>query len=202
MASVNGFPYSQAVVDIIATGKFLAVYACRLSFKDETILAHTGLGPIVINGETYQGVGDFGSVGTASETNNGQSALSIDLELNGLSLDILSQTNVKGCRGRPAKLMFAVMSKDGTQMATDILFSGRMDAAQISYGGNKDENKITVTIVDRMAEWQRTGTERWTDENHRARHGDDDRFFYAISQLASWPIYWGAQKDAPAFKSE
>jgi hypothetical protein len=74
-----------------------------------------------------------------------------------------------------------------------------MDAAQFSFAGNgSDGNKITVPLIDRMAEWQRTGTERWTDENHRARHGDD-RFFYAVAQMSEWPIYWGSKKDAPSF---
>ncbi|ALZ84516.1 hypothetical protein APT59_09995 [Pseudomonas oryzihabitans] len=197
----TSFPFSQAVVDIIAQGNFRAVYAAQLDFVDGMVYAHTGLGDLVVDGITYQGVGKFGEVGQSQESSNSSSPMSIELTLNGLDTAILSSTTIKGCRGRPARLLFIVMDEAGNY-AADVLFSGRMDAAQIAYGGNsEDGNKITVTLIDRMAEWSRTGTERWTDESHRARH-EGDRFFFAVAQLASWPIYWGSGKDAPSFTYE
>jgi len=197
----TSFPFSQAVVDIIARGNFMAVYASQLDFIDGMVFAHTGTGDLVVDGITYQGVGQFGEVGQSQESSNSGSPMSIDLTLNGLDTAILSSTTIKGCRGRPARLLFIVMDEAGNY-AADVLFSGRMDAAQIAYGGNsEDGNKITVTLIDRMAEWSRTGTERWTDESHRARH-EGDRFFFAVAQLASWPIYWGSGKDAPSFTYE
>lgn len=196
MAAV--FPFSQSVVNIIATGKFMVVYACQLDFQDGMVFAHTGTGQLVLDGITYDGVGTFGEVGQAQESDNSGSPMSIDLTLTGLDAYILQETNIRGCRGRSGKLLFVVFDEAGNY-AADILFSGRMDAAQFSFGGNgSDGNKISVPIIDRMAEWSRTGTERWTDENHRARH-EGDRFFYAVAQMAEWPIYWGASKDAPSF---
>lgn len=197
----TSFPFSQAVVDIIARGNFRAVYATQLDFVDGMVYAHTGLGDLVVDGITYQGVGKFGEVGQSQESSNSSSPMSIELTLNGLDTAILSSTTIKGCRGRPARLLFIVMDETGNY-AADVLFSGRMDAAQLAYGGiGEDGNKITVTLIDRMAEWSRTGTERWTDESHRARH-EGDRFFFAVAQLASWPLYWGAAKDAPSFTYE
>ncbi|EHK72292.1 MULTISPECIES: hypothetical protein [Bacteria] len=199
MASM--FPFSQRVIDIIAQGNFLAVMAVQLDFPDGMVFAHTGTGDLVIDGITYTGVGQFGEVGQAQESSNSGSPMSIDLTLNGLDSTIIQETSVKGCRGRQGKLMFVVFNQAG-EYAADILFSGRMDAAQLSYAGNgEDGNKITVPLIDRMAEWNRTGTERWTDENHRARH-QGDRFFYAVAQMSEWPIYWGASKDAPPFTYE
>ncbi|WP_313740460.1 hypothetical protein [Pseudomonas sp.] len=198
MAAV--FPFSQSVLNIIAAGNFTPVFACELDFADGIVRAHTGTGPLVINGYTYDGVGWFGDVGSASESTDSGSSLSVDLTLNGLDSYILSQTSVAGCRGRAARLIFVVYDQAGNY-AADVLFSGRMDAARLSYGGSNGDSSITVTIIDRMAEWNRAGTERWTDENHRARNGGD-RFFYAVAQMAEWPIYWGAVKDAPSFTYE
>lgn len=195
------FPFSQSVVDIIAQGNFMAVYACQLDFADGTVYAHTGTGQIVIDGITYDGVGTFGEVGQSQESDNSQSPMTVELTLTGLDAYILSETNLRGCRGRSGKLMFVVFDQAGNY-AADILFSGRMDAAQFSFGGNGgDGNTISVPIIDRMAEWSRTGTERWTDENHRARH-QDDRFLFSVAQLSESPIYWGSSKDAPSFKYE
>ncbi|MDT3720355.1 hypothetical protein [Pseudomonas oryzihabitans] len=196
-----GFPFSQAVVNIIAQGNFLAVFAVQLDFVDGMVYAHTGLGDLVIDGITYKGLGRFGQVGQSQERRDSGSPMGVDLTLTGLDMEIVSSTTVKGCRGRFGRLLFVVMDEAGNY-AADVLFSGRMDAAQIGYGGNsEDGNKITVPIIDRMAEWSRTGTERWTDESHRARH-EGDRFFFAVAQLASYPLYWGAAKDAPSFTYE
>ncbi|PBP34093.1 hypothetical protein CCL11_26070 [Pseudomonas syringae] len=196
MATV--FPFSQRVIDIIAQGNFMVVYACQLDFASGSVFAHTGTGQLVIDGITYDGVGQFGEVGQSQESNNSGSPMSVEVKLNGLDSSILAETNVRGSRGRRARLLFVVFDQAG-KYAADILFSGRMDAARFAFAGNGQEgNSITVPIIDRMAEWSRTGTERWTDENHRARH-EGDRFFYAIAQMSEWPIYWGATKDAPAF---
>ncbi|AVX22829.1 Prophage PssSM-03, Orf15 [Pseudomonas syringae pv. atrofaciens] len=194
----SAFPFSQRVVDIIATGKFMPVYAVQLDFADGMVFAHTGTGDLVVDGITYEGVGNFGQVSQSKESDNSGSPMSVDLTLSGLDSYILSETNLRGCRGRMAKIIFVVFDEAGNY-AADILFSGRMDAPKFSFAGNgQDGNTITVPVIDRMAEWSRTGTERWTDENHRARH-QGDRFFYAIAQMSEWPIYWGAAKDAPTF---
>jgi len=197
----TSFPFSQGVIDILSTGRFMVVYACQLDFIDGMVYAHTGTGQIVIDGITYEGVGQFGEIGQSQESDNSGSPMSVDLKLSGLDAYILRETNIRGCRGRPGKLMFVAFDEAGNY-AADILFSGRMDAAEFQFGGNgNDGNSITVPVIDRMAEWNRTGTERWTDENHQARH-DGDRFFYAVAQMAEWPLYWGAGKDAPAFTYE
>lgn len=193
-----GFPLSQAVVDIIATNDFMALTAVELHFASETVRAHTGTGELLIDGQVYLGVGQFGEVGTAQETDSPSGPMSIDLTLSGLDSTILQQTLVERCRGRPGRVMFVVIGSDGT-MAADVLFSGRMDAAKFNYGGNDGENSITVTIIDRMAEWSRPGSMRWTDENHQLRH-PGDRIFFAVAQLSESPLYWGAKKDAPSFR--
>lgn len=189
------FPFSQQVVDILATGKFMVLYAFELQFKDETIRGHTGAGQLVIDGQVYDGANGGVLVGSSSESSDASSPLTAELTMWGLDPAIMREAGPNGCRGRPARLMFVVMAEDGSY-AADALLSGRMDAARFSLG--TDTCEIQLSIVDRMAEWDRTGTERWTDEQQRARR-DGDRFFRAVAQLANSPIYWGSKKDAPSF---
>ena len=98
----GAFPFSQRVVDIIAKGNFMAVYACQLDFPDGMVFAHTGTGDLVLDGITYQGVGSFGEVGEAQESSSSGSPMSVDLTLNGLDTTIITETSLKGCRGRNA----------------------------------------------------------------------------------------------------
>lgn len=191
------FPFSDAVVDLLARPTVRMVYAAELDFRDGITRAHTGTGPLVIEGHTYEGVGSFGDVSRTREQLDSGSPASITLTLSGLDPQIVASTLQDRCRGRAGRVMLVAYDEDGTY-AADILFSGKMDAASMSYAGAGDENAISVTITDRMIEWQRPGTERWTDENQRSRH-DGDRFFYAVAQISDWPIYWGAKRDAPSF---
>lgn len=191
---ISNFPFSQAVIDIMSSDAFTMMHAAELDFKDGMVRAHTGTGTLVINGETFGGVGTLGSVSAARETNDASGPLSIDLVLSGLDADIVKDTMVDRCRGRPGRVYIVVMDRDGNQ-AADILFSGRMDAAKFTF--DKDDSSITVPLVDRMAEWDRRNVKRWTDENHQLRH-PGDRFFKAVSQVSEWPIRWGTGKGIPS----
>lgn len=191
------FPFSDSVVALLAKATVRLVYAAELDFRDGIARAHTGTGPLVIEGYTYEGVGSFSSVTAAKEQLDSGSPAAVTLTLSGLDAPTVASTLEDRCRGRSGKLMVVAYDEDGTY-AADILFSGTMDAANMSYGGSEDDNAISVTITDRMVDWQRGGTERWTDENHRSRN-QDDRFFFAVAQLSDWPIYWGAKRDAPNF---
>lgn len=189
------FPFSQAAVDIMASGQFTMIYAAELDFKDGWVRVHSGTGDLVVNGNVYVGIGTFGSIAPAKESSDSSSPASIELTLSGIDQTVIKDTLDDRCRGRLGRVYVLVIAEDGTQ-ATDILFSGRMDAAKFSFG---TECSITVPLIDRMAEWDRHGIERWTDENHQLRF-PGDRFFYAVAQMSDWPIYWGAKKDAPSFR--
>lgn len=190
-------PFSDAVVDLLARPTVRLAYAIELDFASGMVRAHSGTGEMVIDGYTYFGVGQFGKISNAKERLDSGSPASVTLTLNGLDDQLVADTLQERCRGRAARVMLVAIDEDGSY-AADILFSGKMDAAKLSYGGHDEQNAIQVTVTDRMVDWQREGTERWSDENHRSRH-PGDRFFYAVAQLADWPIYWGNKKDAPSF---
>ncbi|WFF40389.1 hypothetical protein EVC62_02115 [Salinicola endophyticus] len=194
---MSAFPFSDSVVELLSRPAVMLAFAAELDFESGMVRAHTGTGPLVINGETFDGVGQFGAISAPQEALDSGSPKSVTLTLSGLDADLIAGTQAERCRGRFGRLLLVAIDDDGSY-AADILFSGKMDAPQFSYDGNDGENQISVTITDRMADWQREGTERWTDENHRQRH-PGDRFFFAVAQLADWPIYWGAKKDAPSF---
>lgn len=190
-------PLSDSVIEKILEGNAKLFHAVELHFKDEIVRLHGDTGVIVINGETYFGMGALGKVSGQRETMGAKEALSVELTLSGLSADLMQHINVDGCRGRHGKLMLVAIGQDGS-MAVDILISGRMDAGKTSVGGNDAENSITVPLVSRLDEWNKKGTARWTDESHKARN-EGDRIFHAVAQLANWSIFWGAKKDAPSF---
>ncbi|MGJ8518439.1 hypothetical protein LMG33810_002813 [Carnimonas sp. LMG 33810] len=193
------YPFGEAVLNLMMRDHVTIMLAVELDFKEGPARAHTGMGELVIDGEVYYGVGAYGSIETVSESANSTSPMSVQLSLSGLDRELVAGTIVDRCRGRRGRLMLVALADDGSY-AADVLFDGSMDAANLSAGGNAEQNTISVRLTDRMAQWQRPGTEIWSDESHRSRHGDDDRFFRYIGQMDNRPIYWGAKRDAPSFK--
>lgn len=198
------FPFSDTVVEMLSRSSCVLLYAAELDFKNDIARAHTGTGQLIINGHTFEGIGELGDVQPFTEQLESGSVAKCTLTLNGLDKSVVSNALKSKARGRQGRVYVVAMDEEGNY-AADILFSGKMDAPQFSFdepgeGGDSDGdgNTIQVTLIDRMADWQRKGTERWTDESHRARHGGD-RFFYAVAQMADWPIYWGGKRDAPSF---
>ncbi|MDF3917527.1 hypothetical protein P3W43_01515 [Salinicola salarius] len=195
---MDAFPYSDAMVEMMAQPVVRLVYAAELEFKDGPARAHTGIGPLVIDGKTFTGVGSLGNVGEVVDQGDSSSAGSVTLTLSGWDNDVVKDTLQDRCRDRPGRLYLVAIDDDG-ELVADILYEGLMDAADLQYGGNGEDNAISVKITDQMVLWQRKGVEVWSDNSHRARHGGD-RLLYAVAQLANWAIYWGAKKDSPGFK--
>lgn len=189
---------SDEMAELLARETVTLVYAADLDFRDGRVLAHTGTGQLVIDGQTYTGVGSLGNVSEVSEAAGADSPQSVQLTLSGWDSEVAKGTLEDRCRGREGRLMLVAIREDGTAVA-NILFAGVMDAADISYAGNQGDNAISVKITDEMAAVYRRGTVVWSDANHRARY-PGDRFFYAVAQMASRAIYWGNKKDAPSFK--
>ena len=189
---------SQSVVDIITQEQFYFIYACELFLEEETLRLHTGIGEIVVNGYTFLGTSGIGSVGDITESDDNSTDQSVELSLSGFDASLIQGMMIDKCRGRLGRIYWVVMDMSGN-MAADIMFSGRLDAAVLELGGNQEDNRLSVTISGRNAEWARGGTARYTDESHQSRY-PDDRFFYAIGQVSGYPLYWGAKKDGETFK--
>lgn len=195
---MDAFPYSDSMIEMMSRPVVRLVYAAELEFRDGTARAHTGTGNLVINGQTFVGVGNLGKVGDVTDNGDSTSAGSVTLTLSGWDNSVVKATLEDRCRDRPGRLYLVALGDDG-EVVADVLYEGVMDAADMQYGGNADENAISVKITDQMVLWRRKGTEVWSDNSHRARHGGD-RLLYAVAQLSNWAIYWGSKKDSPGFK--
>ncbi|MCC4288527.1 hypothetical protein [Vreelandella aquamarina] len=189
---------SDDMATLLASETVTLAYAADLDFKDGRVRAHTGTGELIIEGQTYIGVGTLGNVSEVSEAPGADAPQSVRLTLSGWDNDVAKGTLEDRCRGREGRLMLVAFRDDGSYLA-DILFAGVMDAADMSYAGNQGDNAISVKITDELAAVYRRGAVVWSDANHRARY-PGDRFFYAVAQMASRAIYWGNKRDAPGFK--
>ena len=192
------FPLSEPVLNKLSAGECMLVNACELHFKDGVFRAHTGTGEIIINGYSYIGLRKLGSIGSIKESSDSQGAYSVDMNLSGIDTEIINETLVNKCRGKLGKIYFVAVGKDGST-AANIICSGRMGAAQFKIGTGETSNVITIPLEDRMAEWDRPGVDRFTQESHIKDYPGDD-FFQYVGQVAVGEIFWGSKKDGASLK--
>ncbi len=174
------------------------VYAVRIAYNTP-VLAHTGVGDLIINGETYFGVGNLGSIDAITDDNT-TSPSQLSLTLSGLDSTLLSQTLNERNNNKAARIMLVALDEDERAASAALIFTGK--TTRQVYNHNRAEASVEVTLADRLVDWSRSATDRFTDESHRAAPRSlGDRILRFVLQMVERPIYWGSSKDAEAFRN-
>lgn len=171
-----------------------ALYALKLDLVSGVSRVHSGLGPLVIGGETYYGVGSMGSVGPQKEQLS-TSPTKLTVALGGLDDSMLAEVMRERIVDRMAWLFLVVIGPDGVPLNASLQFKGRIAQTPIKAGKT---NTIQLTISNIFEDWQKGLNLRCTDESHR-RIYPNDRFFRYQNEMADKSIFWGSKKDAPGF---
>lgn len=171
-----------------------ALYALKLDLVSGVSRVHSGLGPLVIGGETYYGVGSMGSVGPQKEQLS-TSPTKLTVALGGLDDSMLAEVMRERIVDRMAWLYLVVIGPDGVPLNASLQFKGRIAQTPIKAGKT---NTIQLTISNIFEDWQKGLNLRCTDESHR-RIYPNDRFFRYQNEMADRSIFWGSKKDAPGF---
>ncbi|MEX6158869.1 hypothetical protein [Providencia manganoxydans] len=186
-------PLSDGMVKAINDGCYLVI-AAKLDLKSGVTYVHSGTGNLIIAGEVYQGVGQFGSIEPVKEGLT-TSPTQLLLSLSGFDSKLVGEVLNERSRGRDVRLMLVAINDDGQPTLADIIFAGQIANLSVTTG---DENAIGLTVSNRFERWSLGLPDRFTDESWSKRH-NGDRIFRYVAQMAERSIYWGSKKDAPAF---
>lgn len=187
-------PLSDEMVKAINDDCYLVV-AAKLDLKSGVTCVHTGTGNLIIAGEVYQGVGQFGAVESVKEGLS-TSPTQLLLSLSGFDSKLVGEVLNERSRGRDVRLMLVAIDEDNGQLIlADVIFAGQIANLSVTTG---DENAIGLTVSNRFERWSLGLPDRFTDESWSKRH-NGDRIFRYVAQMAERSIYWGSKKDAPSF---
>ncbi|HEM8141517.1 hypothetical protein AB7282_11835 [Providencia huaxiensis] len=186
-------PFSNEMTQAINDGCYV-VAAAKLDLKSGVTRVHTATGNLVISGEVYQGVGQFGAIETVSEENT-TGPQQLILSLSGFDSSLLGDVMNERSRGRDVRLMMVALNEDGQPILAEVLFAGQISNIGVSVG---DKCEVAVTVSNRFERWSQGLPDRFTDESWQKRH-IGDRIFRYVAQMAERAIYWGSKKDAPVF---
>lgn len=189
-------PFSEDMAAILSEDRVTPALAAQIHFDSGTVYVHTGVGPIVLGGYVYQGVGTLGKVDEVGESHT-TSPTQLKLTLSGLDMGLLSTTLNEACVGRNAEIYLVAFDNETLAVrANNLLFKGRISSTGAKAGKN---SSLQYTISNVFEDWSRPWSDRFTDESHSAKF-PGDRIFRYVAQMAERSIYWGSKKDAPGFK--
>jgi len=169
-----------------------AVIMCELDFSSGFVRAHTGVGDLVYDGNTYLGVGAFGGIDGIGE-NSDLSVDKIKVTLSGVEAANVAIALTEYYQGRSAQFWFAFLDDNMALIADPVLiFKGRMDTMALQIG---QQSKIDLTIINRLADWSKPNERRYNDADQQRAYAGDKFFEFSEKQVEK-TLYWGRKANA------
>lgn len=160
----------------------------RMEFDSGVIRVWNGRGPIVANGEVYDGTGKLGKISAIEETVE-QKSTGVVFELSGVDPSLISIALNEDVQGRTCEVFKAFLN-DSYQVVTSpiLMFRGRMDIMTVTATGK--EAIVRVTAESRLIDWNVPRIRRYTDASQKERF-PNDKFFEFVSEIVEKEFNWG-----------
>ncbi len=186
--------FSDSFVTALLEGDVIVGQAVELILPNEIIRIHTGVGELVIEGNTYLGVGQLGNV-TTIESSSDDKPVSVEVTLAGIPGNLLSDALGTRMRGSSARVLIFVQDESGEIKAAADSVVGLVTEYNVELG---EDNIVQVGISDEFALYEHALNNYWSEQSQLALHPGDHicRF---TAQMADREIYWGDKEDAPSF---
>ena len=147
----------------------------------------SGVGTVTYNGNSYTGVGSFGSIGDIVEGTDVK-ADGTTVTLSGIDPKLMNDCLNEIQLGAPVTLWFALFSAGVIATATP-LFVGTVDKPMIPI--RPDTLAITLNLENRMINLQRASNRRYTSGDQQYYYADDCGFHW-VETLNDAAWVWGA----------
>ena len=166
-----------------------AVTFVELQFSSGTLYANNSPLNIPFGGNTYLGVGKLGAIAEIEESTD-TAASTMTLGLVGIDTTLVSASLNEDYKNREAIISVAFLgTQDEVLGAPAVVFRGRMDSMSVEIG---DVANIQLSIVNRLADWERTRNGRYTNEEQQKNYPGDKGLEFMV-QATEKEIYWGRE---------
>lgn len=190
MSTSRGLSVDMAAMAVAAEVRPLILVEAE--FDTNPLYLWNGIGTWNFNQKDYIGAGNLLSISAISE-NVELRASGITVQLSGISDPLLSKAKTEDYQGRELVVKLGGWdNSDNVISSPIIIFSGFMDTMTITEGG--ETATIAVSVENRLIEFEKTRVRRYTDNDQRIEHPNDDGLEY-VSQIQEKTIVWG-DKDA------
>ncbi len=181
-------PMSTEMATALAASELFPAIFIEATFNSGTVYLWTGSQPIEWNSQTWQGVGDLGSVSVIDEGTNVE-AKGITLTLSGFNSDLLADVWGEFNLGSPVIVRLGLFN-DGVLIDNPIVsWAGRMDLPAITISG--ETATIELNCESRLIEMNVPVDRRYTAEDQQ-REWPGDLGFQFVSQIQEKALFFGS----------
>jgi hypothetical protein len=154
---------------------------------DPPFRAVSGWTDITIDQQTWYSVGYLGRIGTVAEALDA-SCPQISLILTGIPAQFLGQIIGTSIRGKFGNILFSLCNSDYSLVAQpQLIYRGVLDSMTVQTGSVPT---VSCTLTNRLVEWERSRSARFTDEEQRLRYADDLGLTF-VSNIGDLKLIWG-----------
>tara|TARA_R110002126_G_scaffold287911_4_gene441023 strand:+ start:777 stop:1412 length:636 start_codon:yes stop_codon:yes gene_type:complete len=163
-------------------------FALKAEFDTDTVLIHTGLGDLVIGGETYLGAGSLLAISDIEDSKELKSA-GVTFSISGMDIEVLGYALNENYQNRPISLFMAFVS-GGTDDVDGYLtlYKGRMINIDIS--DDVTGSNITLQTENRLLDLRRPSNIRYTRESQQYLYAGDTSLDQ-VTKISQMDIEWG-----------
>lgn len=182
--------YSDDFIEQMTSEGAIIGYAGDFDFPSGMLRNHTGVGNVIINGSTYFGVGELGSVGSVENVSDANPA-SVDVSLVGVPSELFTEVMQANIRGSSVTIYKVVFAPTGYVLAAEPVVVGQV----VDYSWSLQESgSITISVADEFNLYERPLQKYYTNSSWAKDHSGD-KFWQYVSQLSSKTVYWGNRED-------
>lgn len=152
---------------------------------------------LTIGGNLFTGIAGLGAISAVDEAAELRS-YDLTVSLSGVPVDAVSLALAEAYQGRAGVVWEVPLSRTtGAPIADPIVvFRGRMDTMTIEMGQTAT---VTVTLQNRLADWERPRVLRYTDEDQKRLHPGDKGLEFVPATTEKqivWPAaaWWDKQR--------
>ena len=178
---------STAMLAAISARQLNLAFFVQATFASGPIYVWSGLGPIVWNGQTWQGLGSLGSI-SAIEEGGTVDAKGLTLSLSGIDATLLSLVLGEFVLTLPVFVYLALFDENVLIDIPITSFAGRMDQPVIEIDGKTAV--ISINCESRLLDMNIAVDRRYTMEDQQ-RDWPGDLGFFAVASIQEMSLYWG-----------
>lgn len=184
---------AAVIAELAKAGVRPAIFV-EAEFTSGVVNLWSGLGEIVWNSKTWQGVGTLGGISPVKESADVR-ADNFILSLSGIPADLLGKALGEVRYGKKATVWVGFMNEAGTVIVDPFVWTaGITDRAEIEEAG--ETATIRINCENELAALHRVRERRYTPEDQKSEFPGDLGFDY-VAKLQEKNVFWGGGAAVP-----
>ncbi len=184
----------SSAMQTVATSEVVRpIVLVQCDFDSGALNLWNGIGNLTVSSVDYVGAGTLLNISIMKESAD-LAANGMSVTLSGVTEPLISKARDEDYQGRELKILLGAMDSSNSVISSPvIIFSGFMDTMTIQDAA--ETATISVTVENRLIEFQRSRIRRYTAEDQKIDYPTDKGLEF-VAEIAEKEIVWGRTQAA------